>query len=111
MAISLKTRFQPSAGLQEQLARFGRGVFHRTRHGGFSRSWCSILLGCATLRRRYRWKMPDALQAAVATHHKLRLATRELMISARTLPLCSGSLHPLKQLRREQAANCANFAN
>lgn len=30
----------------------------------------------ATLRREYRWKLPDALQAAAARHHGLRLATR-----------------------------------
>ena len=31
----------------------------------------------ATLRRQNRWKMPDALQAAVAKRHKLRFATRD----------------------------------
>lgn len=31
----------------------------------------------AALRRRHRWKLPDALQAAVALHHGLRLATRD----------------------------------
>jgi len=30
----------------------------------------------ARLRREHRWKMPDALQAAVARHHGLELATR-----------------------------------
>lgn len=30
----------------------------------------------AELRRTYRWKLPDALQAAIAKNHKLRLATR-----------------------------------
>ncbi len=30
----------------------------------------------ARLRRLYRWKLPDALQAAVAQHHGLRLVTR-----------------------------------
>ena len=30
----------------------------------------------ARLRREHRWKMPDALQAAVARHHGLDLATR-----------------------------------
>ncbi len=30
----------------------------------------------ADLRRRYRWKLPDAFQAAIAQHHALRLATR-----------------------------------
>jgi hypothetical protein len=30
----------------------------------------------AELRRRYKWKLPDALQAAVAQRHGLRLATR-----------------------------------
>ena len=31
----------------------------------------------ARLRRRKRWKLPDALQAAVASVHELRLATRD----------------------------------
>lgn len=30
----------------------------------------------ARLRREHRWKLPDALQAALAQHHGLRLATR-----------------------------------
>lgn len=30
----------------------------------------------AALRRSERWKLPDALQAAVATHHRLMLVTR-----------------------------------
>jgi predicted nucleic acid-binding protein len=30
----------------------------------------------ARLRREHRWKMPDALQAALARHHGLELATR-----------------------------------
>jgi hypothetical protein len=31
----------------------------------------------ADLRRRHRWKLPDAFQAAVALHHNLQLATRD----------------------------------
>jgi predicted nucleic acid-binding protein len=30
----------------------------------------------AALRRRHKWKLPDAFQAALARTHKLRLATR-----------------------------------
>jgi predicted nucleic acid-binding protein len=30
----------------------------------------------ADLRALHRWKVPDAIQAATATHHQLRLATR-----------------------------------
>ncbi|MBK6580422.1 MAG: PIN domain-containing protein, partial [Sandaracinaceae bacterium] len=30
----------------------------------------------AALRREHRWKLPDALQAAAARQHGLRLATR-----------------------------------
>jgi hypothetical protein len=30
----------------------------------------------ADLRRQYKWKLPDAFQAAVATQHGLKLATR-----------------------------------
>lgn len=30
----------------------------------------------AKLRRKYNWKLPDALQAAIAQYHKLTLITR-----------------------------------
>ena len=30
----------------------------------------------AQMRRKYRWKLPDAFQAALATNHKALLATR-----------------------------------
>ncbi|GAG09217.1 unnamed protein product [marine sediment metagenome] len=30
----------------------------------------------ATLRKRYGWKLPDAFQAALALHHKIKLTTR-----------------------------------
>jgi predicted nucleic acid-binding protein len=30
----------------------------------------------ADLRYQYRWKLPDALQAALAQHHQLKLVTR-----------------------------------
>jgi predicted nucleic acid-binding protein len=30
----------------------------------------------AALRRQYRWKLPDALQAAIAVNRGLKLATR-----------------------------------
>lgn len=30
----------------------------------------------AALRWQYRWKLPDALQAAIAVNHRLKLATR-----------------------------------
>jgi predicted nucleic acid-binding protein len=32
----------------------------------------------ARLRREYRWKLPDAIQAAVAQHHRLKLVTRNI---------------------------------
>jgi len=31
----------------------------------------------AALRRKHRWKLPDAFQAALAKHHRMRLATRD----------------------------------
>jgi len=30
----------------------------------------------AQMRRKYHWKLPDAFQAALATHHKILLTTR-----------------------------------
>jgi predicted nucleic acid-binding protein len=32
----------------------------------------------ARLRRDHRWKLPDAIQAAVAQHHGLKLVTRNI---------------------------------
>ena len=32
----------------------------------------------ALLRRQYRWKLPDAFQAAIAKHHGLKLVTRNI---------------------------------
>ena len=32
----------------------------------------------AELRRTVRWRLPDAIQAATAIHHRLRLATRNV---------------------------------
>lgn len=32
----------------------------------------------AALRRKHRWKLADAFQAALAKHHKLRLVTRDV---------------------------------
>jgi len=29
------------------------------------------------MRRKHRWKLSDAFQAALARHHRLRLATRD----------------------------------
>jgi len=31
----------------------------------------------AAMRRKHRWKLPDAFQAALAKHHGLRLVTRD----------------------------------
>lgn len=31
----------------------------------------------AAMRRRHRWKLPDAFQAALARRHRLRLVTRD----------------------------------
>ena len=32
----------------------------------------------AKLRRRHGWKLPDAFQAALCTHHKIKLTTRNV---------------------------------
>ncbi len=36
----------------------------------------AIADAAAALRRKFKWKLPDALQAALALHHHLSLATR-----------------------------------
>lgn len=37
----------------------------------------AIADAAAVLRRRHRWKLPDAFQAALARAHRLKLATRD----------------------------------
>ena len=73
LAISVITRAEVLAGFEGKHRRLARQLLDRFPLLIIDRAIADI---AATLRRQNRWKMPDALQAAVARHHKLRLATR-----------------------------------
>ena len=74
LAISVITRAEVLAGFEGKDRRLARQLLDRFPLLIIDRNIADI---AATLRRQNRWKMPDALQAAVARHHKLRLATRD----------------------------------
>jgi len=74
LAISVITRAEVLAGFEGKDRRLARQLLDRFPLLIIDRAIADI---AATLRRQNRWKMPDALQAAVARHHKLRLATRD----------------------------------
>ena len=74
IAISVITRAEVLVGFEGKERQLARRLLDRFPTMIIDRT---IADRAATLRRRYRWKMPDALQAAVATHHKLKLATRD----------------------------------
>ena len=75
LAISVITRAEVLAGFEGKDRRLARQLLDRFPLLIINRAIADI---AATLRRQNRWKMPDALQAAVARHHKLRLATRDI---------------------------------
>ena len=75
LAISVVTRAEVLAG------------FDRTKAGPallVLNSFPSLLIDppiadlAAHLKREHKWKLPDAFQAAIAHHHKLRLVTRNV---------------------------------
>ena len=74
LAISVITRAEVLAGFEGKDRRLARQLLDRFPLLIINRAIADI---AATLRRQNRWKMPDALQAAVARHHKLKLATRD----------------------------------
>ena len=71
--VSPVTRGEVLAGLEGERASAARGILDQFP--------CVNIRGAegdlaGLLRRRYRWKLPDALQMAVATAYGLTLATR-----------------------------------
>ena len=72
-AISVITRAEILAGIDEEreaLVKAFLDQYHLLIIDG------SIAGLAATLRRTYRWKVPDAFQAALALHHKIKFTTR-----------------------------------
>jgi predicted nucleic acid-binding protein len=74
LAISVITRAEVLTGFEGKERQLARRLLDRFPTLIIDRGIADL---AATLRRRNRWKMPDALQAAVAKNHKLKFATRD----------------------------------
>jgi predicted nucleic acid-binding protein len=72
-AVSVITRAEVLAGFDRRRARRAVRLLDRFPTLVIDRA---IADRAARLRRQFRWKMPDAFQAALAKHHRLRLVTR-----------------------------------
>ncbi len=74
LAISVITRAEVLTGFQHRERQLAQRLLDRFPLLIIDRAIADL---AATLRRQNRWKMPDALQAALSKHHKLKLATRD----------------------------------
>jgi predicted nucleic acid-binding protein len=74
LAISVITRAEVLTGFEGKERQLARRLLDRFPTLIIDRGIADL---AATLRRRNRWKMPDALQAAVAKNYKLKFATRD----------------------------------
>lgn len=72
-AISVITRAEVLAGFDQRSEALARELLDQFPAMPITSEIADL---GARLRRTQRWKLPDALQAAVATHHKLTLVTR-----------------------------------
>lgn len=88
-AVAAATDYLKQAGTSSRVSAITRaevltGLAGTARQGAVRFLDCFVFLPidravadlAADLRRSDHWKLPDALQAAVAQHHGLRLATR-----------------------------------
>jgi predicted nucleic acid-binding protein len=73
LAVSVITRAEVLAGFDRQAAKMAVMLLNRFPTLIIDRPVADL---AARLRREFRWKMPDALQAAVAKHNGIRLVTR-----------------------------------
>jgi predicted nucleic acid-binding protein len=71
--LSAITRAEVLAGLDDPALDLARRLLNRLPMLVIDSPVADI---AATFRRQRRWRLPDALQAAVAVHHGLQLATR-----------------------------------
>lgn len=72
-AISVITRAEVLTGFDERMEPLARGFLDNFRVLVIDAGTADLAAG---LRRREHWKLPDALQAAVANRHGLVLVTR-----------------------------------
>lgn len=73
-AISVITRAEVLSGFRGGAERKGRQFLDCFPTLAIDQA---IADAAAVLRRRHRWKLPDAFQAALARVHRLKLATRD----------------------------------
>lgn len=71
--VSAVTVAEVLAGSNEQSVEEDRALLARFSFLGVERRDAEL---AAALRQQHRWKLPDALQAALAQRHGLKLATR-----------------------------------
>ena len=74
IAISVITRAEVLTGFEGKERQLARRLLDRFPTLIIDRTIADL---AASLRRRNRWKMPDALQAALAKNHRLKFATRD----------------------------------
>src|SRR5436309_11632420 len=74
LAVSVITRAEVLTGFEGKDRQLARRLLDRFPTLTIDRTIADL---AATLRRRNRWEIPDAMQAALVKHHKLRLATRD----------------------------------
>jgi predicted nucleic acid-binding protein len=72
-AISVITRAEVLTGFDERMEPLARGFLDNFRVLAIDAGTADLAAG---LCRRENWKLPDALQAAVADRHQLVLVTR-----------------------------------
>ncbi|MCP3957756.1 MAG: type II toxin-antitoxin system VapC family toxin [bacterium] len=73
LALSVITRAELLTGFDTETSAMVAGLLDRFPNLPIEAPVADL---AARLRRDYRWKLPDALQAAVARHHGLSLVTR-----------------------------------
>jgi hypothetical protein len=74
-ALSVITRAEVLAGFAGRASRKARKLLDCFPTLSIDQA---IADSAAALRRKHRWKLPDAFQAAIARGHRLKLATRDL---------------------------------
>jgi len=72
-AISVITRAEILVGIDETQEAFVKSFLDQYRLLIIDKMISDL---CATLRKEHGWKLPDAFQAALAQHHKIKLTTR-----------------------------------
>jgi predicted nucleic acid-binding protein len=72
-AVSVITRAEVLAGFEVSPAKIAARLLNSFPTFGIDQSTADL---AAALRRKHRWRLPDAFQAAIAQEQKLKLVTR-----------------------------------